>query len=780
MATIEIDGKSYEAEPGQKIIEIADANGIEIPRFCYHKKLSVSANCRMCLVEVEKAPKPLPACATPVMDGMKVFTRSPRALAAQKAVMEFLLINHPLDCPICDQGGECELQDVSVGYGKDKSKYQEEKRVVFDKNIGPLISTEMTRCIHCMRCVRFGMEIAGIQEMGATGRGEHTRVGMYVEKNLTSEMSGNVVDLCPVGALTAKPSRFKARAWELIERDGIAPHDCVGSNVHFHIRRNQLIRVVPKEHEAINEVWLSDRDRFSYQGLNAEDRLMQPMIKKDGEWQTTDWQTALTFAVEGLKKQDAKDIGGLVSPNSTSEELYLFQKVLRGIGSANIDHRLRQVDFSDQDKAPLYPYLGQPIEYLETNDVTLVIGSHIRKEQPLINHRLRKSVLNGGKVLVVNPVDYEFNYEIADKIIVAPTAMVNALAGIAKALGGKLPNGMDKLLASVSPTAAQKKIAEQLKAGQKTTVLIGNLAESHPQFATIRALAATITELSPHGTLGHLAEAANSAGACLAGTLPHRTVAGEVSETTGKHAYDMLNNGMKAYVLLGIEPELDSCANALDNLQKADFVVSLTAYRTENIESYADVMLPIALFAETSGAYVNCEGRWQHFTGAVAPAGEARPAWKILRVMGNLLDLDGFDYESSEDVRDELEQQIGDKRVDNTHAWQAPSDLNGFAVAGMQRITEMPIYAGDALVRRAKSLQATKDAQIATGVHINAQAASKIGLNGQANVKQGEFSIVLPVVVDERVPDDCMLVYAGQKDNVSLGQWYGQVEVSAV
>ncbi|OAD20230.1 NADH-quinone oxidoreductase, chain G [Candidatus Thiomargarita nelsonii] len=393
MVTIEIDGKPYQAEAGQMLIEITDANGIDIPRFCYHKKLSVAANCRMCLVDVEKAPKPLPACATPVMDGMIVKTRSEKALIAQKAVMEFLLINHPLDCPICDQGGECELQDMAMGYGKDASRYKEGKRVVFDKNLGPLIATEMTRCIHCTRCVRFSQEISGIQEMGAPGRGEHTKIGTYIEKNISSELSGNMIDLCPVGALTSKPFRFSARAWEIQQADTIAPHDAVGSNIHLHIRRNQIRRVAPKENEAVNEVWISDRDRFSYQALTAEDRLTSPMIKKEGTWQKTDWEQALAFAAQGLKKVKDADgsssIGALASPTATVEELYLLQKLMRGIGSQNIDHRLRQVDFSDQDAAPLFPYLGQAIADLEQSDAAFVIGSHLRKEQPLLNHRLR-------------------------------------------------------------------------------------------------------------------------------------------------------------------------------------------------------------------------------------------------------------------------------------------------------------------------------------------------------------------------------------------------------
>ncbi len=790
MVTIEIDGKPYQAEAGAMLIQVTDANGIDIPRFCYHKKLSLAASCRMCLVEVEKAPKPMPACATPVMDGMKVWTRSVKALAAQKAVMEFLLINHPLDCPICDQGGECELQDQAVGYGKDVSRYAEGKRVVFDKNVGPLIATEMTRCIHCTRCVRFSQEITGLQELGATGRGEHTIIGTFIEKNVASELSGNVIDLCPVGALTSKPFRFAARAWELQQRETIAPHDALGSNVDVHIRRNQVLRVVPRENEAINEVWIADRDRFSYEGLTALDRLTSPMIKKDGKWQATDWEKALAYAAEGLKevvkKQGSQAFGALASPTATLEELYLLQKVGRGLGSANLDHRLRQVDFSDQDDAPLFPYLGQPIANLETCDTVLVIGSHLRKEQPLLNHRLRKAALRGANIIVINPVDYEFNYPVAHTLISSPATFVEDLAGLAKALwenpGTLVPTEMQKLLGTVSAKDNHKAIAQALRTGKRRAVLLGQLATAHPQFAVIRALAAVMAKLS--GTsLGYLGEANNTSGAWLAGMLPHRGPAGLPLQTIGLDAHSMLTQGLKGYLLLGLEPELDSWngAAALASLKKAEFVVSFSAYRTPTIDSYAKVILPIALFAETSGTYVNVEGRWQSFTGAVTPPGEARPAWKILRVLGNLLDLAGFEYMSSEEVREELRQQVGEKRPNNRLAWKIPSSLTTLAVKGLQRITEMPIYSTDALVRRASSLQKTVDATLANGIHIHPQLASQKNLSqgNSARVRQNGATLTLPVVMDERVPQESVLIYAGQLANLELGEWYGGVEVSA-
>jgi NADH-quinone oxidoreductase subunit G len=783
MVTIEIDGKSYQADAGQMLIEVTDQNGIHIPRFCYHKKLSVAANCRMCLVEVEKAPKPLPACATPIMDGMKVFTRSEKALIAQKSVMEFLLINHPLDCPICDQGGECELQDVAIGYGKDVSRYQEGKRVVFDKNIGPLIETEMTRCIHCTRCVRFGQEIGGIQELGATGRGEHTLIGTYIEQNVSSELSGNVIDLCPVGALTSKPFRFQARAWEMQQAETIAPHDAVGSNIYVHLRRKQLMRVAPKENEAINEVWISDRDRFSYEGLTSDERLTAPMIKKDGNWEETDWETALAFASENLKKLESDSIGALASATSTIEELYLLQKFMRGIGSQNIDHRLRQVDFSDQNDAPLFPYLGQDIADLEKSDAALIIGSHLRKEQPLLNHRLRKASLNGAKVMLFNPIDYDFNFKIADKIIATPSIWLENLAGIAKALldieATLLPPKVKELLADVAVTDEQRAIAAVLSSSKKGTVLLGNIATAHPQFADIRSLAAIIAKLSG-ANFGYCGDACNTSGAWLAGALPHRTAGGEAVESAGLDAQAMFTQGLKGYILLGLEPELDNWNGvaALNSLKQAEFVVSLTAYKTAAMEEYADVMLPIGLFTETSGTYVNVEGDWQDFKGIVPPPGDARPAWKILRVLGNLFELEGFEYTSSDQISDELSQIIGDKVANNKTGWQIPEKLETQEAEGIQRITELPIYSVDALVRRADALQNTIDAKVTKTVHINAKLASQLNVNetNYVQVKQDEIQFTLPVTINDGIPDNAVLIYAGQ--NATAG-WHGQVELIA-
>ena len=767
--TIEVDGKPLSARKGAMLIEATDKAGVYIPRFCYHEKLSVAANCRMCLVEVEKAPKPLPACATPVMEGMKVFTRSDAALKAQKATMEFLLINHPLDCPICDQGGECELQDLAMGYGSDVSRYTERKRVVADKNIGPLIQTDMTRCIHCTRCVRFGEEIAGLQELGVTGRGENMEIGTYIEKTVSSEMSGNVIDLCPVGALTSKPYRYSARAWELRESDGVAPHDCMGSNIHLHTKGQQVKRVVPRENASINEVWISDRDRYSYEGLYAEDRLTTPMIKKDGAWREVDWETALEFAAAGIQgavqRHGAEQIGALTGPSSTVEEYYLLQKLLRALGSSNVDHRLRQGDFSDQDDAPLFPWLGQSVAELEDVDAALLIGSYVRTEQPIANHRLRKAALAGAKIMAVNPRGVDFNYDLAQSIVASPTQMVAALAGIAEAFirhhkasaDAKLVN----LLTGADVNPAQRAIAEALGSATRATVLLGKQAFDHPAFSQLRTLAGIIAQLSG-ARLGYLPEGANSGGAWLAGAVPHRGPAGSGAKPAGLHAGDMLERALKAYVLLGIEPEHD-CRNgpaATATLRKADFVVSVTGYCTDQMQDYADCLLPAALFAETSGTYVNAAGDWQSFAAAVVPVGEARPAWKILRVLGNRLGVDGFDYASSEQVRDEVHGLQGGALPDNAGKWSAPTSLPMRKADGLELIRESSMYAIDPLVRRATALQTAGKLDVGGAIHINQRVAEQLRLNTgeQAEIQIADEQMVLPIVIDPQCPHGTVVV----------------------
>ncbi|HEC17158.1 MAG TPA: NADH-quinone oxidoreductase subunit G [Sedimenticola sp.] len=775
--TIEVDGQTLEAKPGALLIDVTDAAGIDIPRFCYHNKLSVAASCRMCLVEVEKVPKPIPACATQVTDGMKVQTRSPVALAAQKGTMEFLLINHPLDCPICDQGGECELQDVAMGYGSDVSRFVEGKRVVPQTDVGPLIATDMTRCIHCTRCVRFGDEIAGMRELGATGRGEHMTIGTYIAHSVDSELSGNVIDLCPVGALTSKPFRYRARAWELTRRDGVAPHDSVGSNIQIHVRRNRVMRVHPRENEAVNEVWISDRDRFSYEGLYSDDRLTRPLIKKNGAWAEASWEDALEAAARGLRSvaaADADQIGTLVSPTATLEELYLAQKITRGLGSANIDHRLRQSDF--RSEGPAFPWLGQSIAELEKVDAALLIGSNVRKDQPLLAHRLRKASLKGAEVHFVNPLGLDLHFD-ANQVVSDLAGMVHNLAGIAKAAGGS------KVLAGrVSVSDEHKAIAKKLKSAGSATILLGNLAQSHPDYSILYGLASSIAE-STGAALGILPAAANTIGAALAGAVPKYGAGARPAEKTGLNARTMLESPRKGYLLLGLEPGLD-CANpalAKQALAGAECVVALTAYRSPSLEETADVMLPIGAFAETSGTFVNAEGAWQGFGGAVAPLGEARPGWKVLRVLGNLMDLKGFDYLSSEEVRDELQQACAGARPENDLDNTTDGEIQASA-GKLMRIGEVPIYAADALVRRAAALQETKDARDAAVARANATVAGKAGVGDGDTVAvvQGGQRAKLVLRVDARVPDGCVWVAAGVPGSESLGDQFGEISLEKV
>jgi len=783
LVNIEIDGRPFTARKGAMIIEVADAAGIPIPRFCYHRKLSIAANCRMCLVEVEKVPKPVPACATPVTEGMKVFTRSALATGAQKAVMEFLLINHPLDCPICDQGGECELQDLALGYGRDISRFAEKKRVVRDKYIGPLIATDMTRCIHCTRCIRLLREVAGRMELGATGRGENMEIGTYIETSLESELSGNVIDVCPVGALTSRPFRFRARAWELQQHATIAPHDAVGSNIYVHTRRGQVMRVVPRENEGINEVWLSDRDRFSYEGLYSADRVSEPMIKVDGVWQRTDWENALQAVVDGLRQVlddgGAEQIGVLAAPTATLEELYLLQSLARGIGVNNIDHRLRQTDFSDQAQAPLCPTLGQSLAGLESVTAALVIGSNIRKDLPLAGHRLRKAALGGAQVMFVNPVDYEFLFPVHARAVAAPSLMAGTLAGIAACYpeaGREAADAVKAAIAAASLDDTQRAMADALAGATHATVLLGTVAAAHPQASLLKALAGEIARHSG-AVLGVLPDAANSAGAWLAGALPHRGPAGSQVSRPGLDAQAMLANPRRAYLLFNVEPAHDchDPATAMQAMRAAGFVVSISPWADAPMQEVADVLLPIGPFTETSGTFVNAEGRWQSFRGVASPVGESRPGWKVLRVLGNQFGLDGFEQETSEAVRDALLAQTGPLDLDNR---QPPGPVaTGTAVTGPERIGDVAIHSTDALVRRAAALQMTPDAGAAERVHLNSRQAALSGVHdgSTVTVRQGGAGSVMDVCIDERVADGCLWIQSGTTASAALGAAFGPV-----
>ena len=711
IVNIEVDGQPVEARKGQMVIEATDAVGNYIPRFCYHEKLSVAANCRMCLVEIEKAPKPMPACATPVGDGMKIFTRSPKAIAAQKATMEFLLINHPLDCPICDQGGECELQDLALGYGRDVSRYNERKRVVKDKDLGPLVSTDMTRCIHCTRCVRFSQEIEGLQELGTIGRAEDMKISMYIEKSVDHELSANIIDLCPVGALNNKPYRYSARAWEMLQLPTISPHDCVGTNLNAHVLRGTIKRVVPRENESINETWIADRDRFSYQGIYSDDRLMSPRLCVDGVWQDVDWEQALNKLAEKIRDASPNNIGILASPSATLEEFHLLARFAAQLGIGNIDHRISRRDFSDQGNDPLAPWLGCDIADVESADAILVAGSNLRKEAPILAHRVRKAALAGSAVSFCNYEAHDYHFDVANYD--NDTGLITQLSGIATALvgDGNFPATVSKLCAGVTPSETQKEIAESLKRADQPLVLLGLIAGRHPAYGAVRALAGAIADLAD-ARFGILSEGANSAGACLAGALPHRGRGGDIRTHEGLTAADILDEQLDVTMLFGCEPDKDirTSSDATRKLARHNFVAAMTPFTSASLEKAADLLLPIGTFAETAGTYINCEGRWQSFNGIANPVGAARPGWKVLRVLGNILDVRDFDYQTSEEIRDELANALGNIELNNAYTGSDTlAKVNG-EDASVEQI-DVPIYQVDGLVRRSTALQLTPEAK---------------------------------------------------------------------
>ncbi len=784
MATlnIEIDGRALQVESGETIMDAANQAGITIPHFCYHKKLSIAANCRMCLVQVEKAPKPLPACATPVTDGMKVYTRSEYAIKAQKSVMEFLLINHPLDCPICDQGGECTLQDLAVGYGGSSSRYQEIKRVVREKNLGPLIATDMTRCIHCSRCVRFGQEIAGVMELGMAGRGEHTEVMPFLESQVASELSGNVIDLCPVGALTSKPFRYTARTWELSRRPSISPHDSLGSNLEVHVKDNKVMRVLPRENEDVNECWLADRDRFSYEGLNTAERLTQPMIKHNGQWVETTWQSALEFVADRLKAIPAGQIGALSTPYRPAEELFLLQKLMRGLGSGNVDHRLRQSDFSLDEKAHGGFWLGMPVTYMSRLNRMLVVGSNLRKDHPLMAHRIRESVRWYGELNLINAHEDEFLGKVHAKRIVAPSQLANALAGVCRALAElkKLPVPDIATHGMADDTA--RKMAESLAGGETRAVFLGNMAQHHPTYSHIHALAQEVARLAG-ASFGVLGEAANSVGAVAVGAIP---VCGPLGQPAvrGLNARQMLAQPLKAYVMLAVEAELDTHdpVTAMASLNAAELVVVMSPYKGKSLD-YADVLLPIAPWTETSGTFINTEGRVQSFGAVVKPLGETRPAWKVLRVLGNLLGLAGFDHNDSREV---LRDALGDTPLGSVQAF-LDNEVSGVSVtpppdgSGLERVAEVPIYQTDAVVRRSPSLQMTLDASLPVA-RMHSRLIAKLGLqeNGRVSVRQTASALTLKVQRDDLLPDNCVRIPSGHPLTAGLGPMFGPITAEPV
>lgn len=778
MIEIELNGKTLQVEPGSTIIEAAHQAGSYIPHFCYHKKLSIAANCRMCLVQVEKAPKPLPACATPVSAGMKVFTHSELAVTAQKGVMEFLLINHPLDCPICDQGGECQLQDLAVGYGGSASNYQEEKRVVSNKDLGPLVATDMTRCINCTRCIRFTQEIAGLMELGQAFRGEHAEVMSFVGATVDSELSGNIIDLCPVGALTSKPFRFSARTWELSRRKSVSPHDSLGSNLIVQTKNDRVMRVLPRENEEINECWLSDKDRFSYEALNTPERLAKPMIKQGGEWREVEWNAALDYVAHAFRDvartHGGEAIGGLISPHATLEEMYLAQKLLRGLGCENIDSRLRHSDFSADGKRKGTPWLGMRIAELSALDRVLVVGSFLRKDHPLIAQRLRQSAKRGTQVNVIHSADDDLLIKTTVRAIAAPSQLPSLLAQVVKAVSEIKGAAVDPVLAGIVVTEKAQQIAQSLISGKKAGILLGNFAQQHPQAATLHVLGSQLANVLG-GMFGFIGEAANSVGAHVAQAVPG---------ASGLNAEAMLLSPRRAYLVMGVEPELD-CANgaqALAALHQAASVVVLSPFKSRAALEYADVLLPVSPFTETSGTFVNTEGRAQSFYAAVKPLAETRPAWKVLRVLGNLLELAGFDYSSSEDVRSE---------VMNGAASGAPEFVSGLdnrvenvalsldsAVTGIERVTDIPTYFADAIVRRAPSLEKTRDS-VAPTLRMNAETLARLNIAAGDAVKVGAggTAVLLHAALDTTLPDAVARVSAAHPDTVALGAMFTSLTV---
>jgi NADH-quinone oxidoreductase subunit G len=768
MIQIEIDGKPVEVREGQTVIKAAHDSGTYIPHFCYHKKLSIAANCRMCLVEVEKAPKPMPACATPVSPGMKIFTKSEKALAAQKSVMEFLLINHPLDCPICDQGGECQLQDLAVGYGKSNSRYNEEKRVVFHKNVGPLISMEeMSRCIHCTRCVRFGQEVAGVMELGMINRGEHSEISSFVGQSVDSELSGNMIDICPVGALTSKPFRYAARTWELGRKKSISPHDSLGTNIVIQTKADEVKRVVPRENEHINECWISDKDRFSYEGLRANDRATKPMVKQGGVWLESSWEDALNYVASGLKgvKADhgAHSIAALAHPISSIEELFLLKKLTQDMGADQIETRLRQ---NEVPEAPQALWLGMSVEELAQQHQVLVVGSSLRKDHPLIAVRLRNATKTGTQVYRIDAGGDNWLMPNAGQISSAPSLWLENLAEICAVIAKS--KGIESPVVPKNISNQAQAIAQGLLKGEKKAILVGNTALAHPQFNQLHALVTWISN-QINGTLGFLGDGANFVGAQIIGA-------------TSQGVNDILGKNNKAYILLNLEPSLDlpNPLLARQALQGAQTVIALSAYCSEDLLELADVILPITPYTEGAGSYVNIAGTVQSILPSVKPYGDSRPAWKVLRVLGGLLDLDGFNFNTVEEVRlsalpDHLTSHLNNQG--SAHIREIT-----LVASGLERLADVPIHFTDAIVRRSSALQLTRDSKKAICAGLPSKLFRELNLKeGDAvKVTQGDVSTVMPAMLQENLADGVVRLSAATSSSAKLGSMFGNVSVERV
>ncbi|MGB7303877.1 MAG: NADH-quinone oxidoreductase subunit NuoG [Burkholderiaceae bacterium] len=814
MVEIEIDGKKVEVAEGSMVMHAANKLGVYVPHFCYHKKLSIAANCRMCLVEVEKAPKPLPACATPVSAGMKVFTHSEKAVNAQKSVMEFLLINHPLDCPICDQGGECQLQDLAVGYGGSSSPFSEEKRVVFHKPMGPLVSAEeMSRCIHCTRCVRFGQEVAGVMELGMANRGEHAEIMTFVGQSIDSELSGNMIDICPVGALTSKPFRYSARTWELSRRKTIAAHDSLGSNIVAQIKGSEVMRVVPLENNELNECWISDRDRFSYEGLVSEERLTEPMIKRDGKWQVTGWDEALGHAALALATarvdHGSEKIAGLAAPQSTFEELFLMQRLVRAMGSDNIDFRLRHSNFDIDAHGGGAPWLGMPVQAISSLDAMLLVGSFLRKDHPVLSARMRESAQHGMQLSVIHATDDDLLMPVAHKLIVGPSQwkqqMLEVLAAALLRKGRATPAEWSGALNGVVASDRAGQIVDSLCSGEFRAVVLGNAAVQHPQAGDLMRIGHAIADLC-EASFGVIGEAANSVGGYLAGATPRAVGAMNATAlgSAGLNVQAQIGAGMRGVVLLNVEPGLDIAngASASAAMKQADVVVALSAFQSPELLEVASVLLPVSPFTETGGSFVNTEGRLQAFNGVVRPLGQARPAWKVFRVLGNKMDLPGFDFDSVEDVRvasltggdkglsavaasassvgaitgPQARVSIFEGFLDNLLSGEISADR--MTVNGIERIADIPIYSGDPLVRRAKSLQLTRDAR-APRARMHSQTAGELGLDDadSVSVSVNGQRVIVPLSRDNAVAPGTLHLAAAHPSTAGLDGLFGTVNV---
>jgi len=790
MVNIEVDGIAMEVPKNSMIIEATDKAGISVPRFCYHSKLSIAANCRMCLVDVEKAPKPMPACATPVMDGMKVYTHSRRAIDAQHGVMEFLLINHPLDCPICDQGGECELQDQAIGYGRSVSRFVERKRVVTDHDIGPLVQTDLTRCIQCTRCVRFLDEIAGTSELGMFGRGDRSSIGACIQQGVDSELSGNIIDLCPVGALTNKPFRYSARAWELMARPSIAVHDGLGSSMWYHTRRGKIMRTVPRENEATNETWLSDRDRYSHFGLNTEDRVLEPMIKFDGEWQAVSWEEGIRAATEALRSavtsHGGEQLGALMSASVSTEEYYLAQRLVRGLDCQNIDYRLREQDFSDDNSRSYGAGFSTPMAAIDVADVILLVGSHIRHEVPLLGQRVRKAWRRGAKISALNPVDWNLNFSLDNALITAPQNMVSELAAIASAVssltGKELPGALQAAANNAAAGDTHLAIATSLNGEGNKMILLGQAALAHGDAAWLRNLSAWISSATG-AVLNIVSHGGNATGAEMAGALPGRGP-GNSETDAGLNAREMVATTLKSYLLWDIEPRFDMAnpSFALEALGSADHVVAVAAFAGEGLKSFADVILPLAPVAESEGLFYTLDGQSCDVQPAGEAAGQAKSGWKILRQLGGALELDGFTQVDRAGLINEMLAEIG-----NVNTPSGDVDMNALdlatpqKVAGLYRVGELAMYSVDSLCRRSEELQQTVHAQN-DFVGLNVQDARELALSDgqQANVSQGGVHTSLPVRICEELPRGAVWVKSAIGVAVGLGDSFGPVSVEAV